>query len=98
MLRLRPGHDRENVTHPSKSGHERACDWKRTRHPGRARARPGIQVDLRLRGRENLGSRPAPGRRPVERERGPGSKLICGDVDATTLGPGLRRHDEWYAR
>ena len=25
---------------------------------------------------------------PGERERGPGSKLICGCVDATTLGPG----------
>src|SRR6266581_2407969 len=31
---------------------------------------------------------------PGERERGPGSKLICGDVDATTLGPGLRRDDD----
>ena len=30
---------------------------------------------------------------PGERERGLGSELVCGDVDATALGPGLRRDD-----
>jgi hypothetical protein len=30
--------------------------------------------------------------------RGPGSKLICGRVDATTLGPGLRRDDHQSSR